>query len=481
MAGVPARHLGNHPLVAGTQARDSGLVWYNEELMKVHPASFRDPSGFVFLQDGQIFRRIQTGYKSDYDHLMSSGLYNKLTGSGLMVSHNEIETDLQDGAYKTIRPEMIPFVSYPYEWCFSQLKDAALTTLKIQRIALDHGMVLKDASAYNIQFLRGKPVLIDTLSFTQYQEGEPWIAYRQFCQHFLAPLALQAYQDVRLNQLLRIHIDGIPLDLASSLLPFRTRWKLSLAAHIHLHAKSQKHYSDKQPKKTKVSRLSLLGFLDSLQSSIRKLKWNPEGTEWANYYEDTNYSSEALDQKKQIISGFLESVKPQIVWDLGANTGVFSRLAADAGAYTVAFDLDPAAVEKNYRTMIHRKETNLLPLVLDLTNPSAGAGFETTERMSLFERGPADTVLALALIHHLAISNNVPLARLAAFFRKLCNSLIIEFVPKEDSQVQRLLSTREDIFPNYNREHFESEFKKHFVIDEATPIAGSQRILYLMR
>ncbi len=479
-AGFPAR-VGKSSTCRGHGGPRLLPVWYNEELMNIHPASFRDPSGFVFLQDGQIFRRIQTGYRSDYDYLMISGLYGKLTGSGLMVPHAEVETDLVDGAYKTIRPEMIPFISYPYEWCFSQLKDAALTTLKIQQIALDHQMVLKDASAYNIQFLRGKPVLIDTLSFTQYREGEPWIAYRQFCQHFLAPLALQAYQDVRLNQLLRIYIDGIPLDLASSLLPRRTKWKLSLAAHIHLHAKSQKHYSDKQPKKTKVGRLSLIGFLDSLQSSIRKLKWNPEGTEWGDYYEDTNYSSEALDQKKQLVAGFLETLKPQIVWDLGANTGVFSRLASTAGAYTVAFDLDPAAVEKNYREMVQRKETNLLPLLLDLTNPSPGAGFENMERMSLFERAPAETVLALALIHHLAISNNVPMARLAAFFRKLCKSLIIEFVPKEDSQVRRLLSTREDIFPNYNQEHFESEFKKHFVIEKAAPITGSQRTLYLMR
>jgi len=419
-------------------------------------------------------------YREDYDHLMGSGLYEKLVRNGLMVAHTEVETNPESG-YKTIRPEMIPFISYPYEWCFSQLKNAALITLKIQRIALDHQMVLKDASAYNIQFLRGKPVLIDTLSFAQYREGEPWIAYRQFCQHFLAPLALQAYQDVRLNQLLRIYIDGVPLDLASSLLPFRTRMKLSLAAHIHLHAKSQKHYAGKQPRKAKVGRLSLLGFLDSLQSSIRKLEWNPEGTEWGNYYEDTNYSSAALEQKKQVVSRFLERRKPEIVWDLGANTGVFSRLAAGAGAYTVAFDLDPAAVEKNYREMIQQKETNLLPLVLDLTNPSPGTGFENAERMSILERGPADTALALALIHHLAISNNVPLERLAAFFSKLCNSLIIEFVPKQDSQVQRLLATREDIFPGYTQENFETEFKKHFGIEEAAPIPGSERTLYLMR
>ena len=193
------------------------------------PGSFRDPSGFVFCQDSSIYRQVNIRYEEDYDYLIDSGLYETLVDSGLLVSYDEIDLGYArtDSAYKILKPESVPFISYPYEWCFSQLKDAAFTTLEIQRIALDFGMILKDSSAYNIQFIRGKPVLIDTLSFEKYHEGPSWVAYGQFCQHFLAPLALMSYRDIRLNQLFHIYIDGIPLDLASSLLPFRTRFRFN--------------------------------------------------------------------------------------------------------------------------------------------------------------------------------------------------------------------------------------------------------------
>lgn len=190
--------------------------------------------------------------------------------------------------YKTIKPELIPFISYPYEWCFSQLKDAALATLDIQSRSLDFGMSLKDCSAYNIQFTKGRPVLIDTLSFERYHEGQPWIAYKQFCQHFLTPLALMSYRDIRLNQLLRIHLDGIPLDLTNSLLTVRTPFVFSLLSRIHLHAKSQKYFADKTVDRTahKITHGSLLGLIDSLETAVRRLKWDAKGTKWANYYRD---------------------------------------------------------------------------------------------------------------------------------------------------------------------------------------------------
>lgn len=208
--------------------------------------SFRDPSGFVFVRNHVLFRQVNQQYRVHYDHLMDSGLYQRLLGDGLLVPHTEADGALavSDDAYKVIQPEAIPFISYPYEWCFSQYKDAALTTLAIQKRALEFGMSLKDASAYNIQLLRGKPVLIDTLSFELYPEGQPWVAYRQFCQHFLAPLALMSYRDMRLGQLMSTYIDGIPIDLASTLLPFRSRFRLALLLHIHLHARSQRRYAD---------------------------------------------------------------------------------------------------------------------------------------------------------------------------------------------------------------------------------------------
>jgi hypothetical protein len=461
-------------------------------------SSFRDPSGFLFTENGTLFRSVSRLYKQNYDHLMQSGLYNKLVADNLLIPHKEVagigghdssSCPPIPAPYKILQPEILPFISYPYEWCFSQLKDAALATLKIQKQALECNMSLKDASAYNIQFFKGKPILIDTLSFEIYKENQPWVAYRQFCQHFLAPLALMTSRDIRLGQLMRIYIDGIPLDLVSKLLPISTWLQPALMTHIHLHAKAQKRFAKSHPsaggdkgegESRKVSKYSLTALIHHLESAITSMQWHPAGTEWSNYYEDTNYTPAGMTHKKQLVEAYLSESNPRTVWDLGANTGVFSRLAAAKDAETVAFDSDPAAVEKNYRQMRENKETKILPLCLDLTNPSPGIGWANEERLSLGERGPADTVLALALVHHLAISNNVPFSHIAGFLSRLCRFLIIEFVPKNDSQVQRLLQTREDIFYHYTQDHFEASFCKHFSPLKREKILDTQRTLYLM-
>ncbi|MCJ7486735.1 MAG: SAM-dependent methyltransferase [Candidatus Aminicenantes bacterium] len=450
----------------------------------VLPSSFRDPAGCVFRRDGVLYRRIRESGRPHYDRLMSSGLYKELVAANLLVPHEEVppEGNRPEDVDKVIRPEEIPFISYPYEWSFSQLKDAARATLEIEKRALRYGMTQVDASAYNIQFLRGRPVLIDTLSLRQAVEGAPWTAYGQFCRHFLAPLALMAFKDIRLGQLLRVHLDGIPLDLASSLLPFRTRLQLSLLLHLHLHAKSQKRFEGRQVRvaKGKVGRQAFLGLVDSLESGIKKLHWRASGTEWADYYDDTNYTPEGLDDKRRSVEEFIGEVRPRTVWDLGGNIGTFSRIAAAAGAYTVSFDIDPACVERNYLQARRDREKNVLPLLLDLINPSPAVGWENKERMTLLERGPADAVLALALIHHLAIGNNVPLDKAARFFGRTGRNLLIEFVPKSDSQVRRLLVTREDIFDTYTREGFEQAFGEVFNIKRRMPLSGSERALYAM-
>lgn len=449
-----------------------------------HPASFRDPSGFIFIEDSVVFRQINQCYRKNYDYLMSSGLYETLAGQNLIIPHIEAPYMKVESpeAYKVIKPEPLSFISYPYEWCFGQLKDAALLTLRIQRKALEFEMALKDASAYNIQFWNGKPVLIDTLSFDRYTAGSPWIAYRQFCQHFLAPLSLMKYRDIRFGQLLRVYLDGIPLDFASSQLPLRSRFSLSLYSHIHLHAKYQQSFADKtsDSETKKISRLGILGIIDSLESGIKRLEWQTPDTEWGDYYDDTNYSEAAFDHKKRLIDEYLEMAHPGIVFDMGANTGEFSRLASERGIQTISFDIDPVAVEKNYQNSIRNKDTCILPLLLDLTNPSPGLGWAHEERSSLMERGPADMLLALALIHHLAISNNLPFIHIAKYFATLGDNIIIEFVPKEDSQVQRLFTTRKDIFSTYHQDSFEKAFKTYFDIKEMAKIEGSHRVLYLM-
>jgi hypothetical protein len=450
-------------------------------------SSFRDPSGFLFKRDNLVYRMVNHSYAEDYECLMNSGLYGKLTERGLMLPH--VEQGLDDGkaCYKVIKPEQLEYVSYPYEWSFSQLKDSAALTLKIQLLAMEHGMTLKDASAYNVQLHQGKPVFIDTLSFEKYVEGSPWVAYRQFCQHFLAPLALISHCDFRLVHLLRAYIDGLPLDLTSSMLPKLTWLNYGLLAHVHLHSMSQRRYADEGrdsggARKTEIGSRQLQGLIESLLSTVSKLGWQPPSTEWGDYYNDTNYVDESMKNKETLVEQFLnQSVSDTgMAADFGANTGKFSRLAAKAGFKVLSHDIDEVAVEKNYRQMVATDEKNIYPLLLDLTNPSPGLGWANEERESLVNRANLDVGLALALIHHIAISNNVPLPRAAKFFSTVCQQLIIEFVPKSDSQVKRLLATREDVFPDYNNDGFESAFSKYFEIRESVEIPGTDRRLYLM-
>lgn len=407
-----------------------------------------------------------------------------------MIQHTEdlpVGYKLTKDGWKIIKPELIPFISYPYEWAFSMLKDAALLTLKIQKIALGYGMSLKDASAYNIQFLEGQPVLIDSLSFEKYDEGKPWIAYKQFVEHFLCPLSLMSAVDVRSNRLMSVFLDGIPVDLTSSMLPVRSKLNLSLLFHIHAHASSQKKNSNKQLGKKlqerSFSKRALLGLLDNLEGAVKSLKWAPSGTQWEDYYEEekNNYKSESLKHKATLVEEYLKFAKPKTIWDMGANTGFFSKIAAkQKGAQVISFDIDFGALEKNYYDMRQSATKNLLPLFSDFTNPTPAVGWENEERESLLNRGPADAVLALALTHHLAISHNLPFAHIASGFAKAGKYLIVEYVDKKDSQVQILLANRKDIFTHYTQTDFEQEFEKYFKIKKATPIRGSKRILYLM-
>ena len=456
-------------------------------------ASFRDPSGFVFRHEGAIYRQINRSYACHFDLLMSSGFYDALAADGSLVAHEEVDPgQLPAGSdperYKVIRPAMVPYVSYPYEWCFSQLKDAALLTLTIQERALAHGLILKDASAYNIQFIGCKPVFIDTLSFEQFREGEPWIAYRQFCQHFLGPLALMAHCDVRTRNLLRSFVDGLPLDLVSRLLPRRTLARYSLLAHIHLHAASQKRHEKDGREKDIVQRSQTmsgtlqLALVKSLQRAIDRCRLPKIRTEWADYYENTNYTPDTMAAKEALVAAFVDSrvAADAIVHDVGANTGKFSRLIAATGRYVLSHDIDELAVERNFHFNKANGVRNVLPLVLDLNNPSPALGWALEERESLAQRAANSVVLALALIHHIVIANNVPMSSAASYFATLARTLIIEFVPKNDSQVQRLLSTREDKFPEYDIEHFRLAFSRYYAIREEQPVGRSGRTLFLL-
>lgn len=447
-------------------------------------ASFRDPSGYVFEENNEIYRTVNYSYKEDYDSLMKSGLYDSLVKKGYLIPHEEINEHKFKDIYKVLKPVKIPFISYPYEWSFSQLKDAALLTLKVQYLALKYGMILKDASAYNVQFLDGKPVFIDTLSFEIYKEGQSWNGYKQFCQHFLAPLLLMSYKDLRLNQLLKTNIDGIPLDLLNSILPISAKLVPSIFFNVCVQAKLQKDCEKKDidyKKKSHITKQQLVLINTKLQDLVNSLKFPLKDSEWGDYYTFTNYDCKAFESKKLIINSYIDRVHPKTLWDFGANNGLFTRLASSKGIESVAFDIDPIACEKNYNMIKKNSEKFLLPVLFDLTNPSPAIGWANKERTQISHRQKPDLIMGLALIHHIAISNNVPLESIAKYFSALSEYMILEFVPKEDSQVQKLLATREDIFPDYHVEGFERAFSKYYNIIEKQAVVNSKRILYLLK
>ncbi|MEN9407814.1 MAG: hypothetical protein RLZZ455_1030 [Candidatus Parcubacteria bacterium] len=443
----------------------------------------------MFRHNGSIYRQVNKRYKAEYELLNSSGLYKELVSKKLLINHKEVTLSgyvLGKNGWKVLLPEQLSLISYPYEWTFGMLRDAALLTLQIQKIALSYGMSLKDASAFNIQFVKGKPVLIDTLSFEKYDEGKPWVAYKQFVEHFLCPLAVMSMVDIRLNRMTATFLDGIPVEIAAKLLPLRSRLNLSLLIHIVAHASTQKKYADKKLDKSVTNRTfsktSLLGLVDSLEGTVTNLHWSPKGTQWEDYYEEdkNNYNDISFQHKGALVKEFLGGVKPKTVWDMGANTGYFSQIASEIASEVFSFDIDYGALEKHYRKISALPESKILPLFSDLTNPTPAVGWENDERMSLYQRGPADAILALALTHHLAISNNLPFSHIASGFAKIGKHLIVEFIEKEDSQVQILLANREDIFDEYTKEHFEAAFAEYFTIKRAVPIKGSKRVLYLM-
>lgn len=449
----------------------------------------RDPSGFIIKRDDKIYRVIKNSYRKNYEYFIQSGLYEKLCSEELLIPHTEIsdvksiiDDDSQPDIYKIIEPQKVDFISYPYEWCFDQLKDAAILTLRIQKEALNYNMSLKDASAFNIQFIGSKPILIDTLSFEIYEEGKPWIAYKQFCQHFLAPLALMSYKDLRLHKLLVNYSDGIPLDLVNLLLPFRSKLNLKILLHIALHSKAQKRFSNKKKEISKLnfSRASFKRLIDSLLDAVRSLKLKGNKSIWVNYYEENILDSDYLTHKVQLITSLLKKEKPLRLWDAGSNTGMFSEIASEQNIRVTSFDSDPFIVNKFYKRCKDRRDKNILPLIIDLINPSASSGWSLKERSSLIQRANADIVLALALIHHLALTNNIPIESIAGFFSKLSRKLIIEFVPKHDPNAQLLLRSREDVFINYDQINFENEFEKYFKITFKEKLSASDRTLYLM-
>ncbi len=451
-----------------------------------HEASFRDPSGYMFYDGDALRRQVNPIYFKQYHALKEQGIFKTLIKNKLLIAHQETAVS-DDGI--VITPEPIPFITNPYEWSFEQYKHAALHTLQVHKFALSKGFILKDASAYNITFHKGKPIFIDTLSFDFYKEGEPWRAYKQFITHFFGPLVLAKHHGAKVFQMMQTHIDGIPMDLIASMLPSKTKLSPTLYTNIHLLAKAEGKHNKDYKAETKTVSLSLKAqnnIIDSLFDYIKKLSIE-ETTEWGDYYTKTNYEKAAFANKAAIIKEWVSEEQPKKLIDVGGNDGTFAREVLPTVPDVLVTDIDPEAVGQNYKLAIKNKEQNMLAFVCDVLQPAPGIGFNNTERDSLITRlqnYAPDVTMALALIHHITLSGNVPFVKSAQFFASFSHTLLIEFPKREDTWVASLLMRKREFiqhFDFYNEAEFEAGYGKLFTIEKKIAVAGTERVMYLMK
>lgn len=458
--------------------------------MRSDSGSFRDPWGSVYMKDGEIRRAVFGPGAGHYAGAKERGVYEELIKKGFLIAHEERSLDdagLPEGTVFNLFHPRLPMVSYPWEWTFSMLKDGALLHLDVMEELLPRGYWLRDASAFNVQFDGKRVLLIDTLSLGERVPGSPWVAYRQFCSHFLAPLALAAFVDIRTLALWRSYIDGYPLDLAVAMLPWRARYRPGLWMHLALHAAFQRKADTKEDldervgKKTpKVSDQGLIGLVRSLRRTTARLTWKDGESLWKSYGEIRTYTSEDVGHKSRFVSRVLDDLNPGTVWDLGANTGEYSELAASRGAFVVSVDGDAACTELIYRHLTKGKKLPVLPLTMDLANPSPGLGWDGLERPGLSERGPADLALALALLHHLTLTGCVPLEQVARWLARLSAHLVVEFVPPQDPMVKKLLRNRHGEHLPYDEGTFRRGFERFFLILREETLPNGRR-LFLCR
>lgn len=451
---------------------------------KRNTSSFRDPSGYVFVENNIVKRVINPIYFEQFKVLTDSGFYNTLFEKKYLIPH---KTHSENKDQIIIEAQKIPFVNYPYEWSFLQYKHAALLTLKIQKLSLENNFILKDASAFNITFHEGKPIFIDTLSFDFYKENNPWLAYKQFIMHFLGPLVLSKYFGQEHLKMLSQNLEGISLQMLSGLLPFKSYFSPTLLTNIHLLAKYDKKYeSDKKTINNNLSKASQIKLIDGLYDYILNLSVN-EKTEWDHYYNQINYNDVAYQFKKAVVKDWFLTIQGKSLIDIGGNDGTFSRELKEQATLLIVADVDPNAVEQNYRQIVKNKEKKLLPIVVDVLNPTAKYGFNNEERFSFIDRvrdANLDGCLALAVIHHITLSGNIPFSLSAQFFSTMASNVLIEFPTRNDSWVQFLLDSKREFknhFDFYNEENFEKEYAVYFEIVKKERILSSERILYSLK
>jgi SAM-dependent methyltransferase len=384
--------------------------------------------------------------------------------------------------------DVVPFVSYPYEWSFGMLRDAALLQLELVRRSLQADMVLKDSSPYNVQFRGASPVFVDVGSFERLREGEPWAGYRQFCMLFLFPLVLQAWKDIPFQPWLRGSIDGITPQECRNVLSFRDLLRRGAFTHVVLHSRLERRYEERDTdfkrelKAAGFRKELILANVNRLEKLISKLDWRPSGSEWSSYEPTTSYSDEDAERKARFVAEAVAAERPRLVWDLGCNDGRHTRIAAETADYVVAVDADAVVVDRLYQALKAEAASTILPLTMNLADPSPGLGWRGLERRSLPDRGTPDLVLCLALVHHLSISGNVPVAAVIDWLDSLSAGLVIEFPTPDDPLVRRLLARkRAHDHPDYTRDWFERSLEEHFEVVRSEELAGGTRVLYQAR
>jgi hypothetical protein len=460
-----------------------------------NPISFKDDVARVVLEDGIYFRYIFEAYKAEYDHLMQSGLYKTLTEKGLMIEHQEVEenkeTQHQENLYKKLQPHQIPFQSYPFEWSYGQWRKVLYAYLQINKIALAHGMILKDGTPYNFYFEGGKAVLLDTSSFDFFKEGDPWIAYRQFCSEMLSPFALMYYNGQRWARITQSHLRGMPLNFVSKQLPLKSWLNMTCLLHIHMHGKYATTESDNGTLRTTIkqkgfSKEKILSLMKMLQSTVVNWK-QPFAFEkhWIDYYQKDIASDKYLEHKEAIIKEWLGQLtnqkKLQSILDLGANTGKFSLLASDYADKVIALEYDDICVDAIDKAILSSKKNNIYCLRMDLAETTPNMGVLEKEYSSIYTRAKSSMVMGLALIHHLFISNQLSFYKIAQILDGFSKQyVIVEFIPFEDEKVQFLIKDKQRDYSDYTEEAFKEAIERFFKIKERKQIDGTARILYLL-
>ena len=456
----------------------------------LEPGSFRDRTARVFYHDGRIFRGLSETALKEWQALSATNFFRRWSDTGAIVPTNQRDlgsiplppSSRQWAA--VLEHERLPFVSYPYEWSFEMLRDAALLQLDLVLSGLDEGIGLKDASAYNLQWKGASPVFVDVASFYTRTEGEPWLGYRQFCQMFLYPLLVQAYRDVPFQPWMRGNIEGMDAEVCLNLLSARDYVRAGVLAHVYLQAKAQRAYNAttrdvrKDLSKAGFDKRIIKANAQRLRALVAGLKWTAKQSTWSDYLKCGHYEASDASQKREFVREVAGSRDWNLVWDIGCNVGVFSRIAAERARYVIAMDADHLAIDKLYQALKAEGAPNILPLVLNVTDPSPNLGWRNLERKRIEERGRPDLILALALIHHVVIGGNIPMGEFVQWLRDLGGDLIIEFVTRKDPMVVTLLRNKDDHYADYDADVFERELAARFRIARREPLGSGTRIMY---